>query len=126
MLKLVVAVALLAVAYAEQKAAVVYLFDPSGKSNVSGNIKFVKEGKGVHVEGEIHGLTPGKHGFHIHNLGNIGPGCTGAGPHFNPLNVSEILFSVIALLKLLLFCADKQRSNNLSRKLRDYSQKSFK
>nr|CAH7715060.1 unnamed protein product [Callosobruchus chinensis] len=86
MLKFVLGVALLAIAYAEQKAAVVYLFDPSGKSNVSGNIKFVKEDKGVHIEGEIRGLSPGKHGFHIHNLGNIGPGCTGAGPHFNPHN----------------------------------------
>ncbi|CAH2005698.1 unnamed protein product [Acanthoscelides obtectus] len=86
MLNIVVGVALLAIAYAEQQAAVVYLFDPSGKSGVSGNVKFIKEEKGVHIEGEIHGLTPGKHGFHIHNLGNIGPGCTGAGPHFNPLN----------------------------------------
>ncbi|KAI8996011.1 superoxide dismutase [Gaertneriomyces semiglobifer] len=38
---------------------------------------------------KINGLTPGKHGFHIHNSGIIYPNCTAAGPHYNPFNTTH-------------------------------------
>lgn len=66
-----------------------YLFDPSGASTVTGNINFTKTSQGVHVQGEIRGLTPGLHGFHIHKLGNIFPTCVATSGHFNPYNVSN-------------------------------------
>jgi Cu/Zn superoxide dismutase len=39
------------------------------------------------IRGDITGLAPGNHGFHIHEIGQTGDNCTAAGPHFNPANV---------------------------------------
>ena len=36
----------------------------------------------------LSGLTPGKHGFHVHQHGNLGNNCKAAGGHYNPYNVS--------------------------------------
>ncbi|XP_068241764.1 superoxide dismutase [Cu-Zn]-like isoform X2 [Palaemon carinicauda] len=38
----------------------------------------------THIEGEILNLTPGLHGFHIHELGDLSGGCASAGGHYNP------------------------------------------
>jgi len=53
---------------------------------VSGTIRFSqeKEGTPLHIEGSVKGLKDGKHGFHIHQFGDVTNGCTSAGPHFNP------------------------------------------
>ncbi|VDK48206.1 unnamed protein product [Anisakis simplex] len=40
---------------------------------------------GVRITGTLKGLTPGKHGFHVHERGDIGNGCLDAGGHYNPL-----------------------------------------
>uniref|UniRef100_A0A7S3V0J4 Superoxide dismutase [Cu-Zn] n=1 Tax=Aplanochytrium stocchinoi TaxID=215587 RepID=A0A7S3V0J4_9STRA len=58
-----------------------------GNSGVSGTVFFV----GGHnlptkITAEIHGLSKGKHGFHIHEFGNLTEGCKTAGGHYNPHN----------------------------------------
>ncbi|KAG0587381.1 hypothetical protein KC19_2G160500 [Ceratodon purpureus] len=61
-----------------------------GSTEVTGTISFVQEGTDpTTIEGEIKGLKPGKHGLHIHALGDTTNGCTSTGPHFNPSNVEH-------------------------------------
>ena len=37
------------------------------------------------ITGTFSGLVPGqRHGFHIHQYGDLTKGCTTAGPHYNP------------------------------------------
>jgi Cu-Zn family superoxide dismutase len=63
----------------------VAVLQPSQDSKVKGTITFTKAGDGLRVEGEITGLTPGKHGFHIHEFGDLtSPDGSSAGGHFNP------------------------------------------
>lgn len=88
MLKIAVFVIFVAHVYAQKKAAV-YLFDPSGSNDVKGNVTFTKIDNYILVTGNVTGLSKGKHGFHIHNLGYIASGCVGAGGHFNPHNVNH-------------------------------------
>ena len=67
------------------KAVAVIL--PLHDSGVRGTVTFIQEGNGVRVVAEITGLSPGKHGFHIHEFGD-GTTADGLalGGHFNPGN----------------------------------------
>lgn len=59
-------------------------------NKVTGKITFVETSGGVLVEAHVHGLTPGKHGFHIHQFGDISSGDgKSTGGHFNPAGVDH-------------------------------------
>ena len=63
---------------------------PTQGNNVSGAVTFANESNGIHVVARLEGLSPGPHGFHIHEFGNCSsPKGTSAGGHFNPENTSH-------------------------------------
>jgi Cu-Zn family superoxide dismutase len=49
-----------------------------------GFVKLSKQGGKVIVRGEVSGLTPGFHGFHVHGVGQCVAPFTSAGGHYNP------------------------------------------
>lgn len=58
---------------------------PTKGFSTEGVVKLERKGKRVHITGTISGLEPGKHGFHIHEVGDCsGPGAKAAGGHFAP------------------------------------------
>lgn len=66
------------------KAAEVKLEAKSG-STVSGTLKVLQTGGGVVIDGKIEGLSPGKHGFHIHQNGDCSASdASSAGGHYAP------------------------------------------
>jgi len=67
-------------------AKAIVILRPDGGSNVNGTVTFEQPGPGqpTRVRAIITGLAPGKHGFHIHQWGDLREGCKTAGAHFNP------------------------------------------
>ena len=60
------------------------LKDARGQS--VGTARFTEQGGKVRIELQAKGLTPGKHGIHIHAVGSCEPPAfTSAGGHYNPL-----------------------------------------
>ncbi len=63
----------------------VAVLSPAANGKVKGQVTFLEETEGVRVTANIEGLTPGKHGFHIHEKGDCSAAdFTSAGGHFNP------------------------------------------
>jgi Cu-Zn family superoxide dismutase len=65
----------------------VAVLHPIGGNKVSGTVTFTEVADGVQVHAEITGLTPGNHGFHVHEFGDCSAAdASSAGAHFNPTN----------------------------------------
>jgi len=62
------------------------LLAPTQGNTVQGTVIFKQEKDGsIRVTAEVSGLTPGSHGFHIHEKGDCSaPDASSAGGHFNP------------------------------------------
>lgn len=58
---------------------------PTEGNTVAGTVMFATVEGGVKVTAVVTGLTPGSHGFHVHEIGDCSaPDATSAGGHYNP------------------------------------------
>ncbi len=74
-------------ASAGETTKAITVLHPTKGSNVEGVVTFTKSGNEVKIVADVTGLTPGKHGFHIHEFGDCSsPDGKAAGGHFNPTN----------------------------------------
>ena len=63
----------------------IVVLNPLSGSKVTGTVIFTKAENGIKVVADVQGLTPGKHGFHVHQYGDCSaPNGDSAGAHFNP------------------------------------------
>lgn len=68
----------------------VAVLQPAASGEASGIVTFTEVADGVRVDAHLTGLTPGKHGFHVHEFGDCSSadgsaaGASAAGDHFNP------------------------------------------
>ena len=68
----------------EPTRAIAVLHSTAG-NHVAGTVTFAASGDEVKVVADLTGLTPGKHGFHIHEFGDCSSAdAKSAGGHFNP------------------------------------------
>ena len=74
-------------ALAQEPTKAIAVLHPTKGSNVEGTVTFTKSGDEIKIVADVTGLTPGKHGFHIHEFGDCSsPDGKAAGGHFNPSN----------------------------------------
>jgi Cu-Zn family superoxide dismutase len=70
---------------AKAPTAAVAVLVPTAGNDVHGVVTFTKKEGGILVKAEVTGLAPGKHGFHVHEFGDLrSPDGMSAGGHFNP------------------------------------------
>jgi superoxide dismutase, Cu-Zn family len=63
----------------------VAVLQPTKGNSVRGTVTYEAVENGVRVVADVSGLTPGKHGFHIHEFGDCSADDgSSAGGHFNP------------------------------------------
>ena len=67
--------------------AIALVGSPDGRSAISGVVEFKQLTPEIClIRAQFIGLSKGKHGFHIHERGNLIEGCTSLCAHYNPYN----------------------------------------
>jgi Cu-Zn family superoxide dismutase len=62
------------------------VFTNNMTKNISGKVEFTETKRGLQIKINISGISPGKHGFHIHEYGDLSEGCGSLCSHYNPTN----------------------------------------
>ncbi len=69
----------------QQVVKAVAVLHPTTGNKVTGVVTFTRAPDGINVVADVEGLTPGMHGFHVHQYGDCSaPNADSAGGHFNP------------------------------------------
>jgi Cu-Zn family superoxide dismutase len=69
----------------EDVAKAIAVLNSTQNSKTTGIVTFSRTELGVKIVADIEGLTPGAHGFHIHQFGDCSaPNADSAGGHYNP------------------------------------------
>jgi superoxide dismutase, Cu-Zn family len=64
--------------------------NPTKNNKAHGTVHFKAVEGGILITADMEGLTPGKHGFHIHEFGDCSaPDAMSAGAHFNPTHMKH-------------------------------------
>jgi Cu-Zn family superoxide dismutase len=85
MLTAVAAVVAACTTMTTQGPAAVATLEPTKGSTAGGKVTFTQKGSKVVVLANVSGLSPGQHGFHVHEKGDCSSGDgMSAGGHFNP------------------------------------------
>ncbi len=75
------------------KIVPIYELNSTGTGNRIGYVKLKPTKSGVNIRANLRGLTPGKHGFHLHQNPDCAPkdGVPGgaAGGHYDPVNTGK-------------------------------------
>ena len=70
----------------EPVTSAVAVLHPADGDSVRGIVRFTLVEGGVRVVADVQNLSPGEHGFHVHEFGDLSAGdLTSAGGHFAPL-----------------------------------------
>lgn len=70
---------------AQEPTKAIAVLHPTKDNKVEGTVTFTRTEDEIKVVADVTGLTPGKHGFHIHEFGDCSsPDGKAAGGHFNP------------------------------------------
>lgn len=84
-------------AFAEEASVQMHAVDEEGVQEPIGEIRIKEEGDGLVFQPQLEGLSPGIHGFHVHEYGDCGPvspdgergPAKSAGSHLDPHNEGE-------------------------------------
>ncbi|MCC7430305.1 superoxide dismutase family protein [bacterium] len=73
-----------------QVTKAICVLQPTDGNKASGTVTFTQTDTGVLLSIVLTGLTPGKHGFHVHEFGDCtSKDGTSAGGHFNPMQMEH-------------------------------------
>ena len=62
------------------------VFTNNMNKKINGTVFFKETQRGLQIKISISGISPGKHGLHIHEYGDLTEGCSSLCSHFNPTN----------------------------------------